>query len=290
MANYGYGGGNFSTTTYGAQGGADGGGFLGGSQMGSQSSSGGVKSYGNNTLRPVTIKQVLEATHVSDGEMKPDREFKIDGAELTQITFVGQLQSISTQATYTTYKVDDGTGILEVKVWSDSDANPETSSPLPKENDYLRIWGRLKAFSTNRHVVAHMVRPVIDFNEVSYHLLEATAVHLFFTRGPPPSTVNIKNEPGSGMFVDRMGGSGSATNSIPSISAGKRLAANTSPTARKLYALLSELRSNEGVNVNLIAQRLGIQLSDALKAGDELLGTGAIYTTVDDETWAVLEY
>lgn len=43
IANYGYGGGGgFSTTNYGAQGGADGGGFVGGSQQGSQDGNGKV--------------------------------------------------------------------------------------------------------------------------------------------------------------------------------------------------------------------------------------------------------
>jgi replication factor A2 len=30
--------------------------------------------------------------------------------------------------------------------------------------------------------------------------------------------------------------------------------------------------------------------NEVFKAGDVLLGEGFIYTTVDDETWAVLEY
>jgi replication factor A2 len=39
-----------------------------------------------------------------------------------------------------------------------------------------------------------------------------------------------------------------------------------------------------------IASALGVQLNDVFLAGDELLGEGLIYTTVDDKTWAVLEY
>jgi hypothetical protein len=33
-----------------------------------------------------------------------------------------------------------------------------------------------------------------------------------------------------------------------------------------------------------------MSVRDALTAADELLGQGLIYTTVDDETWAILEY
>ncbi|CAD6504761.1 BgTH12-00264 [Blumeria graminis f. sp. triticale] len=284
MANYGYSGGNYTTTAYGAQGAADGGGFLGGSQAGSQASPGGSKTYGKDTLRPVTVKQIIEAQ-----QPHPDSDFKVDGIEVTQITFVGQIQAVSSQATNTTFKVDDGTGLIEVKQWIDGDADPETRAPLPKENEYIRVWGRLKAFNNKRHVGAHMVRPISDFNEVSYHFLEATAVHLYFTRGPPQSIQGIKNEEDAGMFVDSTG-STRVANDISGSARGKKLAANTSTSARKVYNFLLSNIENEGVHVTIIAQKLGMQSSDVYKAGDELLGSGAIYTTVDDETWAILEY
>ncbi|RKF59626.1 Replication factor A protein 2 [Erysiphe neolycopersici] len=135
-----------------------------------------------------------------------------------------------------------------------------------------------------------MIRIITDFNEVTYHLLEATAVHLYFLRGPPPSADGIKNENGSGMFVDNLqGGTNAHGTSMPN--GLRKLPANISVTARKVYNLLScDAQSNEGLHVSLIAQKLNMQVNDAYKAGDELLGAGAIYTTVDDETWAILEY
>lgn len=93
----------YSTTSYGAQGGANGGGFL---NQGSQDSPAGGRqvspishftrvflrshfgkakyslknSYGKDTLRPVTIKQILDAQ-----QPHPDADFKIDGTEVTQV-------------------------------------------------------------------------------------------------------------------------------------------------------------------------------------------------------------
>ncbi|KHJ35706.1 putative replication protein a 32 kda subunit [Erysiphe necator] len=282
-ANYGYNNENYSTTKYGAQGGSEGGGFLGGTQMGSQTNPEGSKTYGKDTLRPLTIKQIIEAQ-----QPHPDSEFKIDGVEVTQLTFVGQIQTVSSQATNTTYKVDDGTGLIEVKQWIDGDADPDKSSPFPKEKDYIRIWGRLRAFNNRRHVGAHMIRLVTDFNEITYHLLEATAVHLYFTRGPPTTGNEIKNESSSGIFVHNVHG---GTGEISMPHGARKLPSNISMTSRKVYNfLLNEAKSNEGLHVSLIAQKLNLQVNDAYKAGDELLGAGAIYTTVDDETWAILEY
>jgi replication factor A2 len=146
------------------------------------------------------------------------------------------------------------------------------------------VFGRLKSFNNKRHVAAHMIHPVTDYNEINYHLLEATSVHLYFTRGPPESASGVKSEE-NGMFVD-----GGVSNGASALG-GKKLPAKISGIGRKVYELLqSEPQNNEGLHVNNIAQKLGVPSNEVFKAGDVLLGEGLIYTTVDDETWAVLEY
>lgn len=280
MANNNYYDGNHSTTVYGAQGGIDGGGFLGASQVGSQDTSGGNKNLSKDNLRPLTIKQIIEAQ-----QPHPDGEFKVDGVEVTQITFICQIQSISPQTTNVTYRVDDGTGLIEVKLWIDSDAIPENKTSTPKENDYIRVWGRLRTFNNKRHVGAHMIRPITDFNEVSYHFLETTAVHLYFTRGPPPSVDNIKSEASLGMFVDQSRPTAGAF----STGASRRLGTNISAAARKVYNLLLSVSNNgQGMNVPSIATKLGMDLNEVFKAGEELNRSGIISPTIDDETWAVI--
>jgi len=171
-----------------------------------------------------------------------------------------------------------------VKQWIDSDADPETAKPLPSEGQYIHVWGRLKEFNSKRHVACHFIRPVTDFNEINMHLLEATAVHLSVVRGLPDSAIGVKNE--GGVFVD-----GGATNGGAVGGAGKKLPPTISATAKKVYNLLqSAPQNNEGLHVHQISQQLSIASNDVFKAGDELLADGLIYTTVDDETWAVLEY
>ena len=151
----------------------------------------------------------------------------------------------------------------------------------------MRVWGRIKEFANRRHVAAHIIRPITDFNEINYHFLDATAVHLYFTRGPLDAvTGGVKSEGGNGVFVDGYGG---ANGGAPA--ADKKLNPRMSASAKKVFQLLqSTPQSNEGLHVHNIAQQLGIPANDVFKAGDELLGDGLIYTTVDDETWAVLEY
>lgn len=251
----------------------------------------------------MTIKQIIDAQ-----QAHPDAEFKADGHEIRQVswrynrhshsvyesttngpqlTFVGQIHSISTQTTNTTYKLDDGTGMIEVKYWTDSDAPEGPTKVGIEENAYIRVWGRLKAFNNKRHVVAHIIRPVTDPNEISMHLLEATYVHLFFTRGPPESLQsggNGANGTAGGMFVDQPDGAVGATSHAGPDARGM------SPRARQVFSLLQNApQNNEGLHVAHIAAQLGLPQNDVFKAGDELLGAGLIYTTVDDETWAVLD-
>lgn len=273
----------YHKTGYGAQGGDDSGGFFaGGSQQGSQGASG--KAYQDESLRPVTIKQILEAEEAFAGA-----DFKIDGVAVTQITFVGQIRSVNPQPTNITLKIDDGTGQIEVKKWIDVDKQDDSN--VEYEHDaHVRVWGRLKSFSNKRHVGAHVIRPVADFNEVNYHLLEATYVHLFFARGPLGQS-GAAGANGDSMFVDGAGpgpgpGPGGANDGqMPSKLSG------CSAVAKKMFNFMNSAPGgNEGFHLNIITKSANMTVREVLTGADELLGQGLIYTTVDDETWAILEY
>jgi replication factor A2 len=183
--------------------------------------------------------------------------------------------------------VDDGTGIVEVKQWIDSDTNQdkmevESNKPKLVEDGYCRVWGRLKAFNNKRHVGAHIIRPITDFNEINYHLLEATAVHLFFTRGPPPNAQSNGHKNGAANGVD--GGRHEVASGADGV------LGNVSPLARRIFTTLKNTpQSNEGLHVQMVASQMGMPVSDVYKGAEELLAVGVIFTTVDDNTWAVLD-
>jgi hypothetical protein len=72
---------------------------------------------------------------------------------------------------------------------------------------------------------------------------------------------------------------------------GKEFSALVSDTAEMVFeVLLFEPQNDEGLHVKDIAQKSGMLLNDVFKAGNVLLSEGLIYTTVDDETWAILDY
>ncbi|KAF2869848.1 hypothetical protein BDV95DRAFT_596149 [Massariosphaeria phaeospora] len=269
---------NYDTTSYnnyGGGGGGGGGGFMPGE--GSQNSpSGGRKEYKDDSLRPVTIKQILDAQAMGE-------EFKIDNTVISHLTFVGQIRNISKQATNITYKLDDGTGSIEVKQWVDSESVEQTNPATVRliEGIYCRAWGKLKSFHDRKHVGAQIIRPVEDHNEVSYHLLEATAIHLYLTRGPPGGA--------SGASAVAVNG-GNQQQQAAGIGHNAYSLASYSAVAQRVYEHLRQApQSNEGLHSQDIAAKLGIDTGDMTTAGDELLNGGLIYTTVDDQTWALLE-
>jgi replication factor A2 len=119
-------------------------------------------------------------------------------------------------------------------------------------------------------------------NEVSYHLLEATAVHLYFTRGPPGGA-----NTGAGAAAANGAGQQQQTGAggYPGYDLG-----SYNQTAKRVFQYLREApQTNEGLHQHDIAAKLGIDAADVARAGDDLLAGGLIYTTVDDQTWAILE-
>ncbi len=223
----------------------------------------------------MTIKQVIDAE-----QPYPDANFRIDGMEVTQVTLVGMVRAVSPQTTNVTLRLDDGTGVIEVKQWLDADKqdDPRGSYQL---DAYVRVWGRLKSFNNKRHVGAHVIKPVTDFNEVNYHLLESTYVHLFFTKPAAGGAGAGGAADDDSMFVD--GGAGAGGNG-PSLS-------GVSARARKMFNWMQGAETgNEGINIHVIAQNTGMTIPEALAASEELIQQGLIYTTVDDETFAILTY
>lgn len=217
---------------------------------------------------------------------------------------MGQVRNISTQTTNVTYKLDDGTAIIEVKQWNNPDSldsldGPKPPGKSPVEGDYAQVWGRMKAFNNKRTVVAHVIRTIVDFNAVQCHLLEAAVVHLYFARGPPPPKGVNQNQNqnqsamarGQGMVSSPGGGMGGAGGMPGSMSGSGQFggAMPLSPSARRVLEALSTLpQGNEGLHVQHIAAELGMQLNDVMKAVDELSSMSLIYSTVNDETWRLL--
>jgi replication factor A2 len=181
--------------------------------------------------------------------------------------------------------IDDGTGILDVKQWVDTDIAPDGSAQQ-LNGQYVRVLGQLKSFSNKKHVGSHKIHAITDFNEVQYHLLEATAIHLHLTRGPPQQYAPTAD--GSAVATSAYGHN---RGDIVMGGTGDDAGRNLSPNARIVYSTIkNNSDSSEGLHLNVIRVKSQLSIDAVSKAVEELLSAGCVYTTLDEYHVATLDF
>ncbi|KAH9843057.1 uncharacterized protein C8Q71DRAFT_735700 [Rhodofomes roseus] len=262
---------------------AGGGGYLaGGSPFGSASGSpGGLRKAGAlHSLRPVTIKQLLNATQAHS-----DAEWSIDEVEVGQITVVAQVVSITSQTTNCVYWLDDGTGRIEARHWVDvgTEDDAERWGGIT-ENTYIRVMGSLKSFGNKRYINATHLRRIKDPNEIQFHILETFTVYMIFQKGAPlrPS------EAGSRAAVANGNGAASAYNPQSTAAGGMEQYAHLPSIQRRIVAfMMSQPQQTEGTHVAAIARNIGGDANAISEALDRLMDEGHVFTTIDDSHFAL---
>lgn len=140
------------------------------------------KSNAEQSLRPMTIFQIHESK-----EVIPDHPLMCDNKPVHSLSVVAKVINIKEQSTHVRYTLEDGTGVIDASRWStDGKADAEDSgSGIDKisVNDYVQVIGSLRIFSGKRSIDAKSLKPVTDINQITYHGLMASWVHLILTRG-----------------------------------------------------------------------------------------------------------
>ncbi|KAL9558526.1 hypothetical protein MBANPS3_000862 [Mucor bainieri] len=213
------------------------------------------KPLGEQTLRPLTVKQIKSAISPQEGQ------FKIDNSNVTQITFIGVIRTVQELATNFVYTIEDGTGVIDVRRWfNDPNEGPDDDDARRElmAETYVRINGRINSFSNRISVVAHYMRPITDFNEMSYHFLDAINTHLMFTK---PGSSQYKTEQ---MQIDGPGASSSLNDKVS-------------------QAIKEFDSSEEGASIDQLIQKFhGLHTESEIRESIEyLLTDGQCYATVD---------
>ena len=66
----------------------------------------------------------------------------------------------------------------------------------------MRAIGALRVFHSVKSITSYNMRPVVDFNEISFHMLETIHVHIAMTKGPgalgaKPAAAGVTSRPGA---------------------------------------------------------------------------------------------
>ncbi|KAJ2877095.1 Replication factor A protein 2 [Coemansia aciculifera] len=249
--------------------------------------------YKNQTLRPVTIKQLIEVP-ASSG----DAPIVIDGGEVKNITFVGVVRSVLQQPINIIYSIEDGTGKIDVRVWTGGndqggdmgddgqDMSNQMADPNITVGKYVRVYGELRFFNGKRNVSSHKVRLVTDHNEIAYHGMEAIYAHLNKIRGPPPALRQHAGAQaagqGAGIGNSSLYSSGGAMGGYGGMGGNNQ--GLTPIQAAVLDVIMASPSNSEGVDVSVVKQRLtgqyqNNQISDTV---EWLISEGHLYNTIDD--------
>lgn len=212
-----------------------------------------------SSITPVTIKQVVLS--VAKG---PDLDFVINNVELNMVRVVGILRKVVANASALDITIEDGSGSLDVRKWTD-----ETTSAVDNErfslylNQYVCVTGALKEFNNKKSIQQVTIRPLTDSNQVLYHHLSAISHHLK-AQGLQPRAKTENN----GLFVQ-----------------------NDALLLRDQVLLVIKdlsLAMQEGVPIQLIAQKLNTT-DDAVELEcQELTHDGRIYLGYDEKAFLAL--
>jgi len=230
----------------------------------------------NQSLTPLTIKQVLNASNVSPD----DSSFKVDGKELNQITIVGVIQSASENTTNLSFNVEDGTGSIEVRIWLDAEEHSD-NRPQFRPGNYVRVIGNLRSFMNKKSIIAFRLLPITDFNEITYHFIEVIYVHLYNLKGPLNSQATNAQNYSMNQQQQSFGN--------PYLPAHTQI--NQVPTSFRdqVLATFRIARGNaQGVSVFWVAQQLGKPDSEVRKAIEFLTEEAHLYQTIDEDHYTLV--
>ena len=71
----------------------------------------------------MSIKQLLNT-------ITEDDQYKIDGADLHTVLIMGMVESVEEHSTNVNFKINDGTGSVEGKLWNDKESSGGLGSKI----------------------------------------------------------------------------------------------------------------------------------------------------------------
>jgi len=239
----------------------------------------GGRARSEQTILPVTLKQINDADSSDD-------TMKIDGKELTQVVVVGTVLSMESQALANNYSIDDGTGRIDVRWWTDAESGDVHADKrsLIREQTYVRVVGKIRNFQNQKQIVAFDVRPVKDFNEVTYHLIHCIQVHLANTTEQSPA----KGAGGESSHANQAFGYGAAP-SYNAPAAASNMGGGDSglnDIQQSVMNIIEQHGTGEmGCQFGDVKSQLGARFTEQQlrEAIDFLSNEGHLYSTIDED-------
>ncbi|KAL3745726.1 hypothetical protein ACJRO7_014790 [Eucalyptus globulus] len=236
-----------------------------------------AKNWGTQGLVPVTVKQLSGA--LQSGDEKSN--FSIDGVDVTNVTLVGMVSEMTARVTDVSFALDDGTGRVECRRWVNESSDTKEMEEI-HDGLYVRLVGHLRSSQGKKQLAAFAVRPVTNFDEVTFHFIDCIHQHLQKCR--------VKG--------DAIAHSQSADFNTSTPISNKSNASLVAPTSeisgqfsvnglkgcdQKVLEFLQQNYAQEkGIHRDEIAQQLKISVNKIMESIRTLEEEGLIYSTIDE--------
>eukprot|EP01006_Ploeotia_vitrea_P034377 TRINITY_DN65744_c9_g1_i1.p2 TRINITY_DN65744_c9_g1~~TRINITY_DN65744_c9_g1_i1.p2 ORF type:complete len:253 (-),score=168.89 TRINITY_DN65744_c9_g1_i1:140-898(-) len=248
-------------------------------------------------MRPICVRQLVNA------EADSDNRVIIDGKPATQVRLVGLVMSAQVENTYMGWELDDGTGVLRLRMYNDDQGNPKR--PDIAAGMYVRVIGNAAKYMSNKSksssLIVFDVRPITDFNEVTYHLLEIVQTHLLLTKGAAKKAAakqgnnavqannsnNLNNNNSVLNAGGNAGGNGQQLN-LDSINSASASAQGFTPVQQRVLDVFrNNVHEGTGITIDAVCKALpDLSPHDVRQAVDFLAGDGHVYSTIDEHHFA----
>ena len=256
------------------------------SQGGGGGGGGGADSTnkrGNFSLTPLTIKQFYSAEYVDD-------KFRLLGRDLHHFRLVAQVVNVKhTNTGSSIYTVNDGTGEVTCSLYVKDGMEMSAQRVDIADHQYVRVVGYPKNSQNGQRSVGVVdIHLVADFNEVTYHQIEAAYTAL---KANAPATQRTAGAAASApitaygapvqqqaSYMNGGGGGGMA-----SAGAVAGAAVGVGGSSQSVLQAFMHHPSEQGASVREVAERTGLSLAAVRKAVAELSEEGHLYSTIDED-------
>mmetsp|Transcript_28067 Transcript_28067/g.40169 ORF Transcript_28067/g.40169 Transcript_28067/m.40169 type:complete len:286 (-) Transcript_28067:127-984(-) len=249
------------------------------------------KNYGEQTLIPCTIRMVQSAMpHQTPGGGGSGTVLP-DGRELHQVKIVGAVTDVDHHSTNTTWKIEDGTGNILVKMFTAEEVPVITDMHQQCiESVYVRVIGQLKMYNNSLTFTAFHISRLKTGNELTHHMLEciySSEHYRIGSGGTAASMVKSENPIYTPNIAPQRGPSLHNSYTNPN-------AKYTDAVMNSIYEFVKEKGGKTGIREDVIRDYLkgagiaNFTYQQLLAVTTPMAVDGTIYTTMDDDTYAAI--
>ncbi|GKV37827.1 hypothetical protein SLEP1_g45803 [Rubroshorea leprosula] len=249
------------------------------------------KGRDSQGLIPVTVKQISEASQSGDEKSN----FTINGVDVTNVTVVGMLFDKKVRSfNDIRFHLDDGTGRIECIRWVTENSETRQMDEID-DGTYVRLNGHLQSFQGKRQLVAFSVRPVTNFDEVTFHYIDCIYLHLYNAKLLTQCQGGALTQP---QLIESLSNTPVHTTSngyqTPSFN---NFTVDVSPDGLKGFDKLvlnylqqpSNIEREMGVHLKEISQQLKSPIEKIKDAIEFLEKEGLVYSSIDDYHYKAVE-